>query len=411
VIRSIITALLLLSCVSASLSQPPAKPVRKDVVVSKEALDIHNSGFVFDGHNDLPWELRVKSGKSFTQYDIAKPQPRLHTDIPRLRKGNVGAQFWSAYVPVSTTKSKAAVKTTFEQVDLIHRMVKQYPDAFELARSTDDIERIRKKGKIASFIGIEGGHSIDSSLDTLREMYAQGVRYMTLTHTENTPWADSCADTPRFGLNEFGGKVVQEMNRIGMLVDLSHVSPECMKKAIAATKAPVIFSHSSARGVADHTRNVPDDVLAIMKDNGGVVMVNFYPAFIVPEAIRYTKNLDQISKELKKKYPDEKQFSEAMAAWRRENDYPKGTVHHVVDHIDHIVKIAGIDHVGLGSDYDGIPRVPAQLEDVSTYPVITQELLNRGYTKEQIHKIMSGNIIRAFKKAEEISRAMGGQKS
>lgn len=391
-------------------AQPPAKPAGKEVVVTKEALDIHNSGFVFDGHNDLPWELRVKSGKGFTQFDVAKPQPRLHTDIPRLKKGNVGAQFWSAYVPVSTTKSKSAVKTTFEQVDLIHRMVKQYPETFELARNTGDIERIRKQGKIASFIGIEGGHSIDSSLDTLREMYDQGVRYMTLTHTENTPWADSCADTPRFGLNEFGVKVVQEMNRIGMLVDLSHVSPDCMKKAIAVSKAPVIFSHSSARGVADHSRNVPDDVLKLVKDNGGVVMVNFYPAFIVPEAIRYTKHLEEISKELKKKYPDEKQYAEAMAAWRRENDYPNGSVRNVVDHIDHIVKIAGIDCVGLGSDYDGIPRVPAQLEDVSTYPVITQELLNRGYTKEQIHKILSGNIIRAFKKAEEVSRELGGQK-
>ncbi|MFO0939004.1 MAG: dipeptidase, partial [Gemmataceae bacterium] len=335
----------------------------------------------------------------------------LHTDIPRLRKGNVGAQFWSAYVPVDTVKKGEAVKTTLEQIDVVHRMVKQYPDIFEFAYSTDDIERIRKKGKIASMIGIEGGHSIDSSLPILRDMYRLGVRYMTLTHSENTPWADSATDEPKVGgLSPFGEQVVLEMNRIGMLVDLSHVSPDCMKKALSITKAPVIFSHSSARAVADHPRNVPDDVLELVRKNNGVVMVNFYSGFVVPEGARAMKQMFTVGRELKKKYPDDAQYRDAMRQWQKENDYPRGTVHDVVDHIDRIVKVAGIDHVGLGSDYDGITKTPQQLDDVSTYPVITQELLNRGYTKEQIHKIMSGNIMRVYKAAEAVSREMGGQK-
>ena len=237
-----------------AFAQPP-KPARKPVVVTEAALEIHNSGYVFDGHNDLPWELRRKDGLNFVAFDVAKPQPKLHTDIPRLRKGNVGAQFWSAYVPVDTAKKGTAVKTTFEQIDVVHRMMAQYPDTFELALNTDDIERIRKKGKIASLIGIEGGHSIDSSLELLRTMYRLGVRYMTLTHSENTPWADSCTDTPKVnGLSPFGVQVVTEMNRIGMLVDLSHVSPDCMKAALKATKAPVIFSHSSAPAPSPITR-------------------------------------------------------------------------------------------------------------------------------------------------------------
>jgi membrane dipeptidase len=405
-------AILLLLIPALALAQPAEKrPARKPVVVTEAALEIHNSGYVFDGHNDLPWELRRKDGLNFVAFDVAKPQPKLHTDIPRLKKGNVGAQFWSAYVPVDTAKKGTAVKTTFEQIDVIHRMMAQYPDTFELALNTDDIERIRKKGKIASLIGIEGGHSIDSSLELLRTMYRLGVRYMTLTHSENTPWADSCTDTPKVnGLSPFGVQVVTEMNRIGMLVDLSHVSPDCMKAALKATKAPVIFSHSSARAVADHPRNVPDDVLKLVKDNGGVVMVNFYSGFVVPEGARAMKKMFEVGRELKKTHPDDAQWQQAMNAWLKDNDYPNGTVHDVVDHIERVIKVAGIDHVGLGSDYDGITKTPQQLEDVSTYPVITQEMLNRGYKKEDIHKMMSGNVMRVLRQAEKVSKEMGGQK-
>jgi membrane dipeptidase len=383
-----------------------AEPERKPVVVSDAARKLHAESLVIDGHNDLPWELRRKdSGASFRDIDLLRPQKNLHTDIPRLRAGGVGAQFWSAYVPADTGRKGVALKTTLEQIDAIHRMVARYPDTFEMASGTADIERIRKAGKIASLIGIEGGHSIEGSIGALRGLYKLGVRYMTLTHSESLDWADSATDDPKCGgLSPFGEEIVREMNALGMLVDLSHVSPDCMKAALKITKAPVIFSHSSARGVADHPRNVPDDVLKLVKANGGVVMVNFYSGFVVPEGARAMQKMFQVGRELKKKFPDdEPKYREAMRAWQKENPFPNGTVHTVVDHIDHIVKVAGIDHVGLGSDYDGIMKVPTQLEDVSTYPVITQEMLNRGYKPEEIKKLLGGNLMRAFRAAEQVA--------
>ncbi len=386
----------------------PQKSPRKAVVLTEEALKIHAEMPVFDGHNDLPWALRAQDGKTFRSLDITRDQPTLHTDLPRLKKGGVGAQFWSAYVPVDTAKKGAAVTTTLEQIDTIHRLVKQYPKDLEMAYSVADIERIRKSGKIASLIGVEGGHSMDGSLGTLRMLYKLGVRYMTLTHSESLAWADSATDKPKAnGLTKFGEEVVLEMNSLGMLVDLSHVSPETMKASLNVSKAPVIFSHSSARTIADHPRNVPDDVLKLVKVNNGVVMVNFFSGFVVPEGARAMQKMFDVGRELKLKYPDdEAQFKEAMKAWQKDNDYPAGTVHDVVDHIDHIVKFAGIDCVGLGSDYDGISRTPKQLEDVSTYPYITQELLNRGYTKDDILKILGGNVLRVFRDAEKVSAAM-----
>ncbi len=383
-----------------------AEPVRKPVVVTEAARKLHAESLVIDGHNDLPWELRRKdSGASFRDIDLLRPQKNLHTDIPRLRTGGIGAQFWSAYVPADTGKKGVALKTTLEQIDAIHRMVARYPDTFEMASGTADIERIRKSGKIASLIGIEGGHSIEGSIGALRSLYRLGVRYMTLTHSESLDWADSATDDPKCrGLSPFGEEIVREMNALGMLVDLSHVSPDCMKKALKVTKAPVIFSHSSARGIADHPRNVPDDVLALVKANGGVVMVNFYSGFVVPEGARAMQKMFQVGRELKKKFPDdEAKYREAMRAWQKENPFPSGTVHTVVDHIDHIVKIAGIDHVGLGSDFDGIMKVPTQLEDVSTYPVITQAMLDRGYKPEEIRKLLGENLMRAFREAEKVA--------
>jgi membrane dipeptidase len=286
-------------------------------------------------------------------------------------------------------------------------MIQRYPNDLELALGTADIERIRKSGKIASMLGMEGGHSIDESLAVLRCMYRLGVRYMTLTHSESLSWADSCTDKPRAnGLTKFGEEVVLEMNRIGMLVDLSHVSPDTMRAALRVSKSPVIFSHSSARAVADHVRNVPDDVLKMVKDNNGIVMVNFYSGFVVPEGARAMRQLVEVYRELQAKYKDEKELEAAMAQWTKENDYPAGTVHTVVDHIEHIIKVAGIDHVGLGSDYDGVTKLPAQLEDVSCYPYITQELLNRGYAEADIRKILGGNLMRVFKQAEETSAEM-----
>jgi membrane dipeptidase len=376
------------------------KPARGPVTVSDEARRIHASAIVVDGHNDLPWEMRAKGGSSFVKLDISRHQKNLMTDIPRLRAGGVGAQFWSVYVPAETEKDHTAVAKTLEQIDVVRRMIRQYPNDFELALTVADIERIHKAGKIACLIGIEGGYSIDNSLGVLRTMYALGVRYMTLTHTATLAWADSATDEPKsHGLSKFGEEVVAEMNRLGMLVDISHVSAETMRHALRVSRAPVIASHSSAFAIDPHPRNVPDDVLKMVAENGGVVMVNFYPEFILPEGGRRY----EVMRKFKTQYPTESEYLAAMRQWRRENPLPPATVHHVVDHIEHIIKVAGIDHVGLGSDFDGIPSTPQQLDDVSKYPVITQVLLDRGYTKEQIVKVLGGNLLRAMRKAEEVA--------
>jgi membrane dipeptidase len=391
----------------AADAEPPKK--REPVKLTDEALRLHKEALVFDGHNDLPWQFREKAELSFTRLDISREQKGVHTDIPRLKKGGVGAQFWAAYVPVETRKKGTAVRDTLEQIDVIRRMVRAHPDTFELATTADDVVRIHKAGKVASLIGVEGGHSIDNSLGVLRMYHALGVRYMTLTHTETLDWADSATDEAKHGgLTKFGEEVVAEMNRLGMLVDISHVSADTMRHAIRVSRAPVIASHSSAYALAPHPRNVPDDVLKMVAKNGGVVMVNFYPGFLSPEAARASRDMFQAARDLKKKYPDEKEFRAAMDAWVKEHPIPPVSVHTVVDHIEHIIKTAGINHVGLGSDFDGINAVPKQLEDVSCYPYITQELLNRGYKKEEILKVLGGNILRVLREAEDVSKRAKG---
>jgi membrane dipeptidase len=385
----------------------PKKQTEKPILVklTDEARRIHREALVIDGHNDLPYRYRQAGDLALRTIDIAKPQTTLHTDIPRLRQGGVGAQFWSAYVDADTRKEGTVVRQTLEQIDVIHQMVRRYPETFEMAYSADDILHIRKSGKIASLIGVEGGHSIDNSLGVLRMLYALGARYMTLTHSETLDWADSATDKPRSnGLSPFGEEVVLEMNRLGMLVDISHVSADTMRHVLRVTKAPVIASHSSAYALAEHPRNVPDDVLRLLAKNGGVVMVNFFPGFVVPEAARIVKDMFQAARELKARYPEQRDFQAALAQWQREHPIPTGSVRNVVDHIEHIVKVAGIDHVGLGSDFDGISTVPRQLEDVSCFPYITQELLNRGHSREEILKILGGNLLRAFRGAEEVSK-------
>lgn len=402
ILGSLAVGMVVVSLQAADPSRPEAKQNR--VELTEEGLKVHYDSLLIDGHNDLPWQLRKRDGLAFRSIDIARPQPALNTDLPRLRKGGVGAQFWAAYVPVSAMENKVAVTQTLEQIDIIHRLIENYPNDFAMALTADDIIRIRKEGKIASLIGVEGGHSIDNSLGVLRMYHKLGVRYMTLTHSANLDWADSATDDAAHdGLTEFGEDVVREMNRLGMMVDLSHVSPATMKSALKVTRAPVIFSHSSARAVADHPRNVPDDVLKMTKENNGVVMVNFFSGFVVPEGARAMREILEVERSLRKQYPDKKKFEDAFQQWIKENDYPAGSVHTVVDHIEHIIKVAGIDHVGIGSDYDGVSRLPDQLEDVSCYPYITQELLNRGYTAADIKKINGENLLRVMRDVEKVA--------
>ena len=391
-----------------SPSLPEGSKARPTVVLTEAARALHESSLVIDSHNDLPWALREKNSPNFRTIDLRKNQPSLHTDIPRLKKGNVGAQFWSAYVPGETRKKGTAIRETLTQIDAIHRLVEAYPDTFAFCQSVAEIEAARKAGKIASLIGLEGGYSIDNSLAVLRSYRKLGAVYMTLTHGETLDWADSATDKPRHnGLTPFGEEVVREMNRLGMMVDISHVSPAVMKHAIRVSKAPVIASHSSSLAIADHPRNVPDDVLKMVRENGGVVMVNFFSGFVVPDAVRITRDMFERARKLREKFPEDRDFNEAMNAYRKENPIPAGTIHDVVDHIDHIVKVAGVDHVGLGSDYDGIPTCPKQLEDVSTYPLLTQELLNRGYKPDDIKKILGGNMMRVFGRVEQVAGEMG----
>jgi membrane dipeptidase len=375
------------------------------IVVSDVARALHNSAIVIDGHNDLPWELRRKGGGKFDKVDVRQSLPEFHTDIPRLRAGGVGAQFWAAYAPVETIKEHRAGIYTLEQIDLIHRMVAHAPESFELARTADDIERIRAAGKIACLIGVEGGHSIENSLGLLRIYHTLGVRYMTLTHSDTLDWADAATDAERHdGLTAFGEDVVRTMNELGMLVDISHVSPATMRDAIRVSRAPVIASHSSAYAVAAHPRNVPDDVLQLIKQNDGVVMVNFFSGFVVPSSAQRMTQMFAVRRELQAKFPKEEEFQAALSDWRKKNPIERGTIHDVVRHIDHIAKLIGAEHVGLGSDYDGITSLPEQLEDVSTYPRITQVLLDRGYTAEEIRGILGQNVLRVMRKAEAVSQ-------
>lgn len=382
-------------------------PRRAPVVVSPQALRLHQDSLVFDGHNDLPWQLRDRAPSLMGKLHLSGPLDDLHTDIPRLREGGVGAQFWSVYVPANTAQEGTALLKTLEQIVLVKDLVARYPDVFELALTAADVRRIHQSGKIASLIGVEGGHSIENSIGVLRRLHGLGARYMTLTHSQTLPWADSATDDAQhLGLTPFGEEVVREMNRLGMLVDLSHVSAESMKDALRVTKAPVIFSHSSARAIADHPRNVPDDVLRLTAANGGVVMVNFYSAFVVPESAQRNAERMKVRHDLRVKFTDDGQRDRALKAWEARRPIQPGTIHHVVDHIQHIAAVAGIDHVGLGGDFDGVDVLPRQLQDVSRYPYITQELLNRGYTPGQIRKVLGTNVLRVMRAAEQVARQM-----
>ncbi|HUL71585.1 MAG TPA: dipeptidase [Vicinamibacterales bacterium] len=406
---SIAVLLLASGCLSTVIMS--AQPVDKMLERAKRLL---RDTPVIDGHNDYPMAVHDKAQGDVDKLDIRQSQPTIMTDIPRLHAGGVGAQFWSVYVPAPTPSQDPAdsVSATLDQIDIVYRMIAKYPDTFGLALTADDVERLQKQHKIASLIGMEGGHSINSSLGILRQMYRLGARYMTLTHTLNTPWADSATDTPKVnGLSPFGEDVVREMNRLGMMVDLSHTAPATMAAAIRVSAAPVIFSHSSARALTDVSRNVPDDILREVKTNGGIVMVTFVPGFVSQAVADYNKReTDQRARLATALNNNEDAVNKAMDDWRRLNPSPRASIKDVADHVDHIKQIAGIDHIGLGGDFDGITAVVAGLEDVSTYPSLVAELLRRGYKDDEIRKIVNGNILRVMRQVEATAARLQSKK-
>lgn len=375
---------------------------------------------VIDAHNDLLWELRERYDSDLSRIDLrmdtatlprAPDAPALMTDLPRLRAGHVGGQFWSVWIPPTVT-GPAAVKMTLEQIDLAKRMVQRYPEHLSMAYSADDIERARKAGRIASLIGIEGGHQIDNSLPMLRQLYALGARYLTLTHSLKTGWADSGTDNPAYtGLSPFGEAVVSEMNRLGMLVDISHVSKDTMKAVLTMSRAPVMFSHSNARALVDHPRGVDDEVLALVAKNRGIVMVNFNPGFVSQAVATYEAELAaEQSRNTAPPYGlylgQPQRAAAALQAWKQNNPVPRATLAMVADHMDHIRKVAGADSVGIGGDLDGIMSTPDGLDGVDKYPRLFEELARRGWTDEELAKAARGNILRVLRDAEDVARQL-----
>jgi membrane dipeptidase len=399
-IAAALAALFLLSAPALAQTPPTSRELsRVDRILRATPL--------IDGHNDLPWEIRTNYNSDLGSVDLnsdtRQAQSPLHTDWPRMRQGRVGGQFWSVYVPASL-RGAAATQAVHEQIDLTRRMIARYPQ-LEYAESADDIVRIHRRGRIASMFGMEGGEAIDNNLAVLREFRAAGVLYMTLTHSQTTDWADSATDAPRHGgLSPFGEDVVREMNRIGMLVDLSHVSAEAMHDALDVSEAPVIFSHSSAFALTAHPRNVPDDVLTLMRDNDGVVMVNFYPGFTSEDVRTWSSRRAAEDARLKALNPgDAAAVSAGLVAWAGANPRPEIDLTVIADHIEHIGRVAGRDHVGLGSDYDGIPFLPRGLEGVETYPALLVELMRRGWSDREIAGVAGGNVLRALREAERVA--------
>ena len=367
------------------------------------ARAIHRATPMIDTHNDLPEMLRERAKNDLARMNPEQSLDSIDTDFPRMKKGMVGGQFWAAYVPASFV-DKGGATYALEQIDVIRRMVDQSP-SLGWATTAADIVRQHARGKIASLIGIEGGYAIENSLANVRMFYDLGVRYVTLTHGGNTAWADAATEAPKHGgLTKFGEAVVREMNRTGMMVDISHVSDGTMSDAIRVSEAPVIFSHSSARAIADHARNVPDSILALMPKNGGIVMVNIFPGFVNPIAAKQASSLLSKEREYLAKYPDDpKRASAEYLVWLTDmmSKMEPGTLGEVADHIDHIVKIAGIDHVGYGADFGSLTSHPKGLEDVSRYPYLTAELLRRGYTDAQVAKVVGGNFLRVMRQVEK----------
>ncbi|HYY09050.1 MAG TPA: dipeptidase [Actinomycetota bacterium] len=363
---------------------------------------------LFDGHNDLVWELR-KAREAGEDPDVGLPAPKLHTDLPRLEEGGLRAQFWSVYVPSDLVDPHAAVTMTLEQIDILLGLVRRHPDRLELARTADDVERIAASGKVASLIGVEGGQSIGASLGALRILARLGAGYLTLTHNEDNPWADSATgEHPHGGLTAFGEEVVRELNRLGILVDLSHTSDDTMRQAIEVSTAPVLFSHSNARALCDVPRNVPDDVIELVGRAEGVMCVTFVPWFLTADGASANAEEWEETRRLRAEHPEEpEQVREMMERWDETHPVPESSVEDVADHVDRIREIAGVDHVGVGSDFDGTPGTPKGLEDVSRYPALFAELADRGYADEELRKIAGRNVLRLMRAAERVSAELG----
>src|SRR6266567_2522051 len=385
-------------------AQPPNRLTAQDY--RAEAIRILRTVPLIDGHNDLADAIRERGG--LDSVDLAVSQPKLMTDIPRLRGGRVGGQFWAAYVPVTTMDSGPHPAVyALEQIDLIHRLCAKYPHRMAMAYTAADVQRNFAAGRFSCLIGIEGGHAIENSLGALRMFYRLGVRYMTLTHWRSLDWAVASTDTAHRGLSTFGKQVVLEMNRLGMLVDLSHVNDETMSDALHTSRAPVIFSHSSARALTNHARDVPDSILRLIPANGGVVMVNFNPGF-VSEAVRvYGDSVAERARVLRAAGADSVTRADSMRVWQ--SRAPHATLEQVADHIDHIRQIAGVDHVGIGSDFDGITEVPSRLEDVSKFPDLIAELLRRGWTEADVKQVAGLNILRVLRDAERVATELRGR--
>ena len=392
----------LVLAVLVTMAVPPSDLAAQDY--RAQAMRLLKTVPLIDGHNDIPDAIRERGG--LDSVDFAASQPRLMTDIPRLLAGGVGGQFWAAYVPVTTIHGgEHPAVYALEQIDLVHRLCRKYPQTFAEATTAAAVERNFKAGKISCLIGIEGGHAIENSLGALRMFSRLGVRYMTLTHWETIDWADAATDSAKHnGLTPFGEDVVREMNRVGMLVDLAHVSDATMVDAIRVSRAPVLFSHSSARALCDHLRNVPDSILRMVKANGGVVMVNFYPTFVSEAVHAYGDSVTARSRALRAAGADSALIADTVRS--RETSGPKATLSQVADHIEHIRDVAGVDHVGLGSDFDGITTVPVGLEDVSKFPDLLAELLRRGWSEQDVRKVAGLNVLRVLRDAERVSREM-----
>lgn len=374
---------------------------------------------VFDGHNDTPGQLRSRFNNQINDFDFTDTLPTadpatgegaMHTDLTRLKAGKVGAQFWSVYVPHNANEA-AAVQQTIEQIDVTKRLIARNPGTMRYVETADQVETAMRDGRIASVLGMEGGYSIGSNLGVLRQFFAMGARYMTLTHNSNTPWADAATDNPKHnGLTDFGKDVVREMNRLGMLVDLSHVSEKVMMDALDVALAPVIFSHSGARGVTPHPRNVPDSVLARLPENGGIVMVVALPRFINEDLRQWdASRTAEIARLRVVHLGNPEAAAKAMDAWLAANPEPKSAISDVADHIDHIRKVAGVEHIGIGGDYDGMPTGPVGMEDVSGYPALFVELARRGYSQAELEMIASRNALRVMRAAEAYAASVADE--